>query len=303
MKMDAQCCGLVCSASGMLLSFRSKLFGIDDNAPVSWAGEVQPTFNSAATGANKWGVTVAHGTKGMKHELTDDKLIFTLFVGVNGDQRARSDLVTGQETDLGHTRISSGFNGVAMWFKCSYNRTLSINPTDDHKFSVEDVSVTDYFDAEGDLRDGFAMVLNEGVGFDFILGSELPVHINWAVQTIANLTFTIENCNVNHGGESFVLIKNMCYATVINARPLVTGNAQSKAFEYRLFKAKDVQDPNQVISCSINVCDLGIQSGVDGTCNKAPTDSCKCPHTTSGADQDDFYKLSVDGAEFDRANC
>merc|ERR1712130_157346 len=133
--------------------------------------------------------------------------------------------------------------------------------------------------------------------------TELPVHINWAVQTIANLTFTIENCNVNHGGESFVLIKNMCYATVINARPLVTGNAQSKAFEYRLFKAKDVKDPNQVISCSINVCDLGIQSGVSGSCNNAPTDSCKCPHTTSGADQDDFYKLSVDGAEFDRAKC
>jgi hypothetical protein len=288
----------------MLLSFRSKLFGIDDDAAVSWAGEVQPTYNKDSTEDNKWGLTVAHGTKGMKHELTDDKLIFTLFVGVNGDQRARSDLVTGEETDLGHTRITSGFNGVAVWFKCSYNRTLSIDPSADHKFTVEDVSVTDYFDAEGDLRDGFAMVLNEGVGFDFILGSELPVHINWAVQTIANLTFTIDSCNVNHGGESFVLIKDMCYATVINARPLITGNAQSKAFEYRLFKAKDVKDPNQVISCSINVCDKGIEDGECGSCKMAPTDSCDCPNNdaTSGDDQDDFYKLSVDGAEFDRDN-
>lgn len=211
-------------------------------------------------------------------------------------------MVTGEETDLGHTQITSGFNGVAVWFKCSYNRSLTIDPSDDHKFSVEDVSVTDYFDAEGDLRDGFAMVLNEGVGFDFILGSELPVHINWAVQAIANLTFSVDSCNVNHGGESFVLIKNQCYATVINSRPLITNSNQSKAFEYRLFKAKGVTDPNQMISCSITVCDLGIDSG-DGSCKTAPTTTCDCSYITSGDGQDDFYKLSKNGEAFDRANC
>lgn len=300
MKMDAACCGLMCTATSMALSFRSNLFGIDDDTAVSWAGEVQPTWNPNSAGENKWAAVVEHGTMGMTHEVTADKLIFTLFVGVNGDQRARSDMVTGETTDLGHAEITSGFNGVAVWFKCSYNRTLSIEGDDAHKFSVEDVSVTDYFDAEGDLRDGFAMVLNEGVGFDFILGSELPVQINWAVTAVANLTFSIENCNVNHGGQSFVLIKNQCYATVIKSRPLVTASNQSKAFEYRLFKAKDVTDPNQMISCSINVCDLGITDGGDGSCKAEPASTCDCPYNSG---TDDFYELSKDGAEFDRSGC
>jgi len=277
LKPSLACSALVCLSDSMAITFSSNLFGINDNEPITWAGELEPSWNADG---NAWGVSVGLGQGGMTHRIEGDKLIFTAFIGVHGDQRQRSDIVMKNiETNLNHTVITTGFNGVAMKYQCSYNRTISVSSED---FAVEDVTVTDHQDGFGNLANGFSMVLNNGDGLMYILGAELPIEVKWSVNVLADLKFNFDFCKVTHGATDFFIIKNGCYATTVAARPLAQSH-NSNSFEYRVFKAKGEVAKDQTIECEVTVCN---------------EDSCQSPESNSDCpsdNHDSLYGYTIDG--------
>ena len=107
--------------------------------------------------------------------------------------------------------------------------------------------------ATGSLAAGFAMSLNNGAPADFILGSNLPVDITWSVTALSDLSFKLKECKVQHGGTGIMIVKDSCFASTLDVVP--TGNKQG--FSYQVFKAKEETDLNQMIECTVQICEVG----------------------------------------------
>merc|ERR1712088_1059907 len=278
---STDCSTLMCFHDFMAIAFSGAVFGIndDDQEDATWAGEVKPAYNTEVSGA--WGVAVPLGEMGMTHKIVGDTIVFSVWVGLDGSQRKRSDInIKGVEIDMGHTMITTGFNGIAMKYECTYDRTITVSS---ETYAVEDVTVTDAYSGRGNLADGFSLILNNGDGLVYILGAELPVQVQWDITVLKDLRVEFDDCTVKHGNTDVPIIKDSCYATTVAARPLASTH-NTKTFEYRVFKAKGETERSQIVECTVTVCDSTTCSKYDNASND------DCPQE----DNDAHYKFTID---------
>ena len=165
---------------------------------------------------------------------------------------------------------------AAVVFTCTYSMTVEVASGD---YTVTGASVVDTVHGVGTLAAGFAIELNNGEGAAFMLGTVMPVAITWSVTGLSKLTFNIQECTVQHGTTIVMLIKGGCYSATLSVNPEDADARQ--AFTYQVFKGAGETDPNQMITCKVNICE-------SGKCIN-PTANSQCP--SAGDDQHYGYRV------------
>jgi hypothetical protein len=247
----------------MRITFKSALFGIDDDMEQNWASEAKPSwFNGSYV------LTADFGEFGMTHVLTDngERLQFKLLVALSGNARQRSDFsaVTARKIDLGSKALYSTPFGVGVLYRCTYSTTVNVKSDN---FEVRGVDMVHTTSGTGNLADGFSMVLNDNLGMEFILGAMLKVGLSWSVN-LDDLTFFISDCYVQHGSKNVNVVKGGCFANALESADLTHTKLES-SFEYKLFKGVGENSASQSITCTAVICKLG-------SCSK-PTNVDMCP--------------------------
>ena len=157
--------------------------------------------------------------------------------------------------------------GAAVIFECQYDLTIDVASQD---YTVSGASVVDTFHGAASLAAGFQMILNNGEPTAFLLGSNLPVAITWSVTALSmKLSFQITNCTVVHGSIAIMVAKSGCYAEALDVEP----EENNQTFTYPAFKTAGETDPSQMITCAINICEVGLcESTRWGDCPKSGDD-------------------------------
>lgn len=185
--------------------------------------------------------------------------------------RTRTDDIQDNVISLGSKKVVTTPFGAAVVFSCSYPLTIEVAS---EGYTVQGASVVDSFVGTGSLAAGFAMTLNNGDATDFLLGTNLPVAISWAVTGVSTLTFYLNQCTVEHGATIIPVVKDGCYAHTLN----VVKDANSQGFNFPIFKGVGETDPNQKVKCSVNVCEV---------------DQCQTPTQCPATLDDKFYGFQV----------
>lgn len=183
--------------------------------------------------------------------------------------KARSDDVQDNVITLGSQSVVTTPFGAAVIFSCTYPMTVDVASKD---YTVSGASVVDTINGSGSLAAGFTMTLNNGDATAFLLGANLPVEVIWSVTALSTLQFYLNECTVTHGTTPIKIVKNGCYSDKLAVVP----NAANQGFSYPVFKGVGETDPEQTISCSVNICEVG-------QCQN-PTEDNQCP-----VDGDDYF--------------
>merc|ERR1739838_134185 len=260
-KADSDCTSVECGATSMSITFKSGLFGIEDDMEQNWASEAKPSwFNGSYV------LTADFGEYGMTHGLVGNELVMKMLVALSGNARQRSDFgaVTARKIDLGSKSLYSTPFGVGVLYRCTYPVTVTV---ESDNFEVRGVDMVHTTSGTGNLAAGFSMVLNDNLGMEFILGAMLKVGLSWSVD-LDQLTFFISDCYVSHGSKNVNVVKEGCFADALESTDLSHTKLES-SFEYKLFKGVGENSASQSITCTATICNLG-------ECSK-PTEVEKCP--------------------------
>ena len=185
--------------------------------------------------------------------------------------RERADSIDDNVISLGAQSVITAPFGASVAFTCTYPMTIEAIS---HAYTVTGASVVDTMHSTGSLAAGFEMELNNGGPVNFQLGSDLPVAVVWSITKLSDLTYYLAECTVTHGSADINVVKDGCYAEALS----VTPDTGYQGFSYRIFKANGVTAPEQTITCSVQICEVG-------NCQN-PTMDNQCP--TTG---DDVYYL------------
>ena len=181
--------------------------------------------------------------------------------------RTRTDTIQDNLIALGAKSVVTTPFGAAVTFGCEYDLTVDVASQD---FTVSGASVQDTFgsDGIGSLAAGFLMTLNNGEPTSFFLGSELPVEIIWSVTGLSTVTFQLQTCTVQHGATNIKIVNQGCYSEVLD----VVLNSNKQGFSYRVFKGVGESSPNQMITCSVHICEVN-QCKQSAQCPAAENDA------------------------------
>ena len=196
------------------------------------------------------------------------------FAIIGNEMKARSDDVQDNVITLGSQSVVTTPFGAAVIFSCTYPMTVDVASKD---YTVTGASVVDTINGSGSLAAGFTMTLNNGDATAFLLGANMPVEVIWSVTALSTLQFYLNECTVTHGTTPIKIVKNGCYSDKLAVVP----NAANQGFSYPVFKGVGETDPEQTISCSVNICEVG-------QCQN-PTEDNQCP----GDGDDYFYVYKV----------
>ena len=188
--------------------------------------------------------------------------------------KTRADDVQDTLIELGSQSVITTPFGAAVILSCRYSMTIEVASQD---YTVVGASVVDTVSATGSLAAGFAMTLNNGEHANFLLGDVMRVGITWSVTGLSSLTFHLQSCTVTHGTTIIRIVKGGCYAETLAVLP----DSNKQGFSYQVFKGVGETDPNQKISCEVNICKVG-------QCH-IPTANIQCP----AADDDLFYSYKI----------
>ena len=83
-------------------------------------------------------------------------------------------------------------------------------------------------------------------GERFIMGGQLEVGISWSASLLSAFSFRIQECTITHGDTSVDVIKQGCFAGLLEAQPVETESNLSSAFAFNMFKALDEESATQV---------------------------------------------------------
>lgn len=271
--MTGDCATLSCGATGFEITFQSALFNLDDGqSPATFAGGLSPTWDGG-----KWVLNAPLGESGMGHsiDVASDAITFSLPLAMVGSEmKTRKDEIDDNIISLGSQSVVTTPFGASVIFECQYDLTIDVASQD---YTVSGASVVDTFHGTGSLAAGFSMILNNGDPTAFLLGSTLPVAIEWSVTALSTkLSFQIAACTVTHGTTAIMVAKGGCYADKLDVQP----EENNQAFTYPVFKGTGETAPEQTIACSIAICEVGQCS---------PTRYGDCPE--SGDDQ--FYEYTA----------
>lgn len=237
----------------MSVSFGANLFGLE-SASVNWASEAKPDYE---TESGEFEIHAAFGTNGMTFAMNEEAetITFKLFVALEGkDQRKRSD-VMGRQIDLGSMEVYTTPFGIGVMYECTYSTMVEVDSKTMEVTTIESFGSNVGF---GDFANSFDMLLL-GAGGDegrFVMGAPLTVNVNWSVKTLPDLTFFFLNCGVEHGEVTANIVKDGCYAGIVDAKP-VEATGTSAAFRYNVFKGQGEDSTAQDITCSIKICRVG----------------------------------------------
>ena len=92
-------------------------------------------------------------------------------------------------------------------------------------------------------------------------------HPNWSITRLSTMTFHLNECTVQHGTTIITIVNGGCYAEALAVVP----NATKQGFNFKTFKGAGETDPDQMIKCKLNICEVG-------QCTNPIADS-QCPAT------------------------
>lgn len=272
-----ECMTLKCGALAFDITFKSGLFGLDDNQNgVSFDEGWSPEW-----AGNHWRISCSLGEHGMEYNIDSDtkEIVMTVELAIEGNDRTRTDDIPDTEINLGTSSIITAPLGVGVTFSCGYPTLVEVSG---ESFTVMDIpsgqisggpTGPDGPDTPS-LADGFDMSINEGAPSTFQLGDILSIAVSWQVTGFPTLTYFINQCIVTQGQTAVGIIKNGCYASALAVKGEVDG--KSVGFSYQMFKATGETSTQQTLACAIMLCPAD-------ACTKPTLDS-QCSNTG-----DDFY--------------
>jgi len=138
---------------------------------------------------------------------------------------------------------------------------MSVSLTAD-KYEVTKVSVSGNEHADGDLKNGFT-IATDIVDGKTTLGSIMTVTVTWAVTGLADVKFYFKGCTLTHGTTDVEIIKDSCFASVVQAHPdsTKTEYGQIQAFNYKTFVVQGITTDQQQLTCTIGLCLRGQSCG------------------------------------------
>ena len=194
---------------------------------------------------------------------------------VGNEMKTRSDdTIQDNVIVLGSQSVVTTPLGASIVFTCNYDTTVELAS---ESYTVAGASVVDTLTGTGSLSAGFAMSLNNGEGAAFLMGDNMQVGITWAVTTLSTLTYRITQCDVQHGSTVITIVKDQCYAATLGVVP----DANDQGFAYQVFKGVGETDENQIITCTVTICE-------SGQC-VYPTSNIECPYVGD----DDHYDFEI----------
>jgi len=180
----------------------------------------------------------------------ETKMIAEVSFALAGENRQRSS-VADKEINLGDMAVYTSNFGISVVYQCVYSTALTVSSG---AFDVQTVSAFGQNTGVGNLATGFSMNLSSPTGEKFIMGGQLEVGIEWSARFLDQFSFRIKDCSVQHGDTSVAVIKQGCYAGLLDAHPVKKSSDLIEAFMFNMFKGIDEETQTQVISCEVKVC-------------------------------------------------
>lgn len=168
---------------------------------------------------------------------------------------------------------------TSLVFKCRYSTNVPIASTN---FSLNPSESSNTKAAFGVLNDGFDFDIYSDRSFHNLLsltaraviGATAFGRVKWSITTLSGkVEFFIKNCNVNLASITVPIIKDNCYARIVNTKMEQTEHKQNEEsiFSYKVFGV----DRYSATGDRMNVvCDLKICKTDDPKCNINHADHC-----------------------------
>merc|ERR1712088_1118171 len=100
------------------------------------------------------------------------------------------------------------------------------------------------------------------------------VNVDWAVETATTISFVVDECSVESGGDSESFIKDGCYSSTLGASFMTATNSTDNNFSFNSFTLGDAQNiqMNATVACTVVMCETS-------SCSK-PASNADCPVVT-----------------------
>merc|ERR1712088_975271 len=100
------------------------------------------------------------------------------------------------------------------------------------------------------------------------------VNVDWAVETATTISFVVDECSVESGGDSVSFIKDGCYSSTLGASFMTATNSTDNNFSFNSFTLGDAQNiqMNATVACTVVMCETS-------SCSK-PASNADCPVVT-----------------------
>ena len=162
--------------------------------------------------------------------------------------KTRQDDIQDYLINLGSKSVVTTPFGAGIVFQCTYPLSVDISS---ENYAVVGASVVDTYSATGSLAAGFDMILNNGEDPSFLLGSIVQLGITWTVSSLPLLTYYLDHCSVTHGATEIDIVKGGCYASGLKVEP----ETSMQEFSYKVFKAVGETSDEQMIKCTVIICE------------------------------------------------
>merc|ERR1712157_693170 len=238
------CFEVTCNYDSMVVEVMPNLFGMSGNDTV---------FSNGA----EWGTDSftynqplgdAHRTIGINNST--DKLTVDVDFGLDMESVKVGD---GNGTDVYLAPVSS-----KVTFTCEYPTVVNVAS---QNMTVNGATAVGTTSATGSLADGFSLSLwTDAARTDAV--------------TATTISFVVDECSVESGGDSVSFIKDGCYSDTLGASFMTATNSTDNNFSFNSFTLGDAQNiqMNATVACTVVMCETS-------SCSK-PASNADCPVVT-----------------------
>lgn len=279
------CTKVTCGATSMAMEIGSGVFADSDES----MGLVEPALDDASDDDDTLGwikhCDLDSDDCNMSHKVEGNFLIFTVQFSLVGNKRGRSD-VEDKTIDLGDVVVNTAPFGIGVSFECTYGMTVDLTS---NQFSVQEVTVSGTKAGDGSLEDGFAMTLNDDSTDALVLGSRLNVEVDWSLM-LSDIDYYFQGCSVRHAANTddnptkVAVVKSGCYSEALHATRDTCSDGDGICMSFQTFTIEAESGTNQIIGCTIQLCNSEADGGCDGkTAPTCPDDAPEYVYTINGA--------------------
>jgi len=247
--MDPDCSALTCGSLAIDIAMEPELFGLTDPDSAIWVSNAQPSWDN---GKLRYSKALGDSDQRVFMSENEEKVVAEVSFAIGGENRQRSAALA-HEIDLGDMAVYTSNVGIQVLYRCEYETALTVSS---ESFDVQTVTAFGENAGIGNLVGGFSMSLSSPTsdGERFIMGGQLEVGISWSASLLSAFSFRIQECTITHGDTSVDVIKQGCFAGLLEAQPVETESNLSSAFAFNMFKALDEESATQFLSCEVKVC-------------------------------------------------
>lgn len=263
------CFEVTCNYDSMVVEVMPNLFGMSGNDTVfSNGAEWVSVVNGTDSFIYNQPLGDVHQTIGINNST--DKLTVDVDFGL--------DMESVQVGNATQVEVYLAPVSSKVTFTCEYPTVVNVAS---QNMTVNGATAVGTTSATGSLADGFSLSLwtdaartDAVTDTNLFIGAKIYGNVDWAVETATTISFVVDECSVESGGDSVSFIKDGCYSSTLGASFMTATNSTDNNFSFNSFTLGDAQNiqMNATVACTVVMCETS-------SCSK-PASNADCPVVT-----------------------